>query len=114
LIQPLIREEVEVVSGTMGREMERARTAILKALEGKRVVVVSSGDPGIYGMAGLVLEVAEREKVNIPIEVVPGVTAASAAAATLGAPLIGDFAVISLSDLLTPWSVIEKRLRAAA
>jgi precorrin-3B C17-methyltransferase len=65
-------------------------------------------------MAGVVLEVAEREKARVHIEVVPGVTAATAAAATLGAPLVGDFAVISLSDILTPWSLIERRLRAAA
>jgi precorrin-3B C17-methyltransferase len=98
----------------MGKEVERARIAVMKALESKRVVVISSGDPGIYGMAGLVLEVAEQEKAAIPVEVVPGVTAANAAAAILGAPLVGDFAVISLSDLLTPWDLIERRLRAAA
>jgi precorrin-3B C17-methyltransferase len=114
LIEPIIKEGVEVISGKMGQEVERARTAVMKALENKRVVVVSSGDPGIYGMAGLVLEVADQDKESIPIEVVPGVTAANAAAATLGAPLIGDFVVISLSDLLTPWNLIERRLRAAA
>jgi precorrin-3B C17-methyltransferase len=65
-------------------------------------------------MAGLVLEVAKQEKASIPIEVVPGVTAANAAAATLGAPLIGDFAVVSLSDLLTSWDLIERRLRSVA
>ncbi len=114
MIEHIIKGDVEVISGKMGQEVERARTAVMKALENKRVAVVSSGDPGIYGMAGLVLEVAEQEKANVPIEVVPGVTAANAAAATLGAPLIGDFAVISLSDLLTPWNLIERRLRAAA
>lgn len=114
LIQPIIKRDVDVISGSMGQEIERAKTAVKKALENKRVVVISSGDPGIYGMAGLVLEVAALEKANIPIEIVPGVTAATAAAATLGAPLVGDFAVISLSDLLTPWNLIEKRLRAAA
>lgn len=110
----MIRGDIEVISGMMGQEVQRARTAVMKALENKRVVVVSSGDPGIYGMAGLVLEVAEQEKAFIPIEVVPGVTAANAAAAILGAPLIGDFAVVSLSDLLTPWNLIERRLRAVA
>jgi precorrin-3B C17-methyltransferase len=114
LIQSIIARDVEVVSGGMGQEVERARTAVAKALENKRVTVISSGDPGVYGMAGVVLEVAEREKANIPIEIVPGVTAATAAAATLGAPLVGDFAVLSLSDILTPWNLIEKRLRAAA
>jgi precorrin-3B C17-methyltransferase len=114
LIQQIIKGDVEVISGKMGQEVARARTAVMKALENKRVVVVSSGDPGIYGMAGIVLEVAEREKASVPVEVIPGVTAATAAAATLGAPLIGDFAVISLSDLLTPWKLIERRLKAAA
>lgn len=113
LIPSIIKRDAEVISGKMGREIERARIAVKKALENKRVVVISSGDPGVYGMAGLVLEVAEREKATIPIEIVPGVTAATAAAATLGAPLVGDFAVISLSDILIPWSLIEKRLRVA-
>lgn len=114
LIQQIIKRDIEVISGNMGQEVTRARTAIQKALENKRVAVISSGDSGVYGMAGIVLEVAAHEKVSIPIEVVPGVTAATAAAATLGAPLVGDFAVISLSDILTPWSLIERRLRAAA
>jgi precorrin-3B C17-methyltransferase len=98
----------------MGKEVERAKIAVSKALEGKRVVVVSSGDPGVYGMAGVVLEVAAHTKTHLPIEIVPGVTAATAAASKLGAPLISDFVVISLSDLLTPWEKIERRLRAAA
>jgi precorrin-3B C17-methyltransferase len=114
LIQSIIKRDVEVITGGMGQEVERAKTAVMKALENKKVAVISSGDPGVYGMAGVVLEVAEHEKANIPIEIVPGVTAATAAAAKLGAPLVGDFAVISLSDILTPWSLIEKRLRAAA
>jgi precorrin-3B C17-methyltransferase len=114
LIQSIIKRDIEVVSGGMGQEVERARTAVAKALENKSVAVISSGDAGVYGMAGVVLEVAEREKANIPIEIVPGVTAATAAAATLGAPLVGDFAVLSLSDILTPWSLIERRLSAAA
>ena len=114
LIESIIKPGTEVFSGVMGKEVERAKAAVAKALEGKRVAVISSGDPGVYGMAGLVLEVADLENVKISIEVVPGVTAATAAAARLGAPLVSDFAVISLSDLLTPWSVIEKRLHAAA
>lgn len=114
LIKPLIRTDAEVIAGRMGGEVERAKTAVKKALENKRVAVISGGDPGIYGMAGPVLEVAEKEGVKIPIEVVPGVTAANAGAARLGAPIMGDFAAISLSDLLTSWSVIEKRLLAAA
>jgi precorrin-3B C17-methyltransferase len=114
LIQSIIKRDVEVISGSMGQEVERAKAAVTKALENKKVAVISSGDPGVYGMAGLVLEIAAHEKANIPIEIVPGVTAATAAAAALGAPLVGDFAVISLSDILTPWNLIEKRLRAAA
>ena len=114
LVQAIIKPDAEVFSGTMGKEVERAKAAVTKALENKRVVVISSGDPGVYGMAGLVLEVAELENATVPIEIVAGVTAATAAAAKLGAPLVSDFAVVSLSDLLTPWSLIEKRLHAAA
>jgi precorrin-3B C17-methyltransferase len=98
----------------MGKEVERAKIAVNKASEGKRVVMVSSGDPGVYGMAGVVLEVAAMEKTIVPVDIVPGVTAATAAASILGAPLVSDFAVISLSDLLTPWEKIERRLEAAA
>jgi len=98
----------------MGREVERARVAVKEALENKHVVVISSGDAGVYGMAGVVLEVAALEHAEVPIEIVPGITAATAAASKLGAPLVGDFAVISLSDLLIPWNKIEKRLEAAA
>jgi len=114
LIKSIIKPDAEVISGRMGREVERARTAVMQALENKRVVVISSGDPGVYGMAGVVLEVAALQHADIPIEIVPGVKAATAAASKLGAPIVGDFAVISLSDLLTPWSQIEKRLEAAA
>ena len=114
LVESIIKPGTEVFSGTMGKEVERAKVAVAKALENKHVVVISSGDPGVYGMAGLVLEVADLENAKIPISIVPGVTAATAAAARLGAPLVTDFAVISLSDLLTPWSLIEKRLHAAA
>jgi precorrin-3B C17-methyltransferase len=114
LIQSIIKPEATVVSGRMGREVERARTAVMNAVKNKRVVVISSGDAGVYGMAGVVLEAAALENAEVPIEIVPGVTAATVAAAKLGAPLVSDFAVISLSDLLTPWSLIEKRLEAAA
>ncbi|MGZ4849861.1 MAG: precorrin-3B C(17)-methyltransferase [Candidatus Bathyarchaeia archaeon] len=114
LIQSIIKPNAEVFSGTMGKEVERAKIAVSKAIENYRVVMVSSGDPGVYGMAGIVLEVVANEKANIPVEIVPGVTAATAAASKLGAPLVSDFAVISLSDLLTPWEKIERRLEAAA
>ena len=98
----------------MGKEVERAQIAVDKAKEGKNVVMVSSGDPGVYGMAGVVLEVAAKCKTFVPVVIVPGVTAATAASAILGAPLISDFAVISLSDLLTPWDKIERRLEAVS
>jgi precorrin-3B C17-methyltransferase len=114
LIAGIVRTDAEVISGTMGKEVERAQIAVDKANEGKKVVMVSSGDPGVYGMAGIVLEVAAKDKKPIPVEIVPGVTAATAASAILGAPLISDFAVISLSDLLTPLEKIERRLEAAS
>lgn len=97
------------------QEVERAAAAVERALRGERVVLIGSGDAGVYGLAGLALEMlASRDAVELPVEVVPGVTAATAAAALLGAPLGHDFAVISLSDLLTPWPVIQRRLEAAA
>lgn len=111
LIEPLL-EGKEVVSSGMTREVERCRQAISLAGEGKTVALVSSGDAGVYGMAGLVLELEPPD--DLEIGIVPGVSAVQAAAAVLGAPLMHDFAVISLSDLLTPWEVIEKRLAAAA
>ena len=114
LIHDLIKPQTEVFSGTMGREVDRAKTAVEKACQGKYVVVVSSGDPGVYGMAGVVFEVASLRDAELPIDVIPGVTAATVAASKLGAPLVTDFAVISLSDLLTPWEQIEKRLEASA
>ncbi len=109
LIEDLLKDK-EVVSSGMRREIDRSKTAIELAQQGKIVAVVSSGDPGVYGMAGIVLEMA---KDIVEVEVVPGVTAATAAAAALGAPLMHDFAVISLSDLLTPWVKIMTRLEAA-
>lgn len=98
----------------MGGELDRAGLAVRLARAGRKVAVVSSGDAGIYGMAGPVLEVLGEDDEDMDIRIVPGITAASAAAAAVGAPLMNDFAVISLSDLLTPWPVIEKRLEAAA
>jgi cobalt-precorrin 5A hydrolase / precorrin-3B C17-methyltransferase len=102
----------------LGQEAERARASIELARAGGRVALVSSGDAGVYGMAGLVFELLGDEIVgeagSPAVEVVPGVTAATAAAALLGAPLMLDFAVISLSDLLVPWETIERRVVAAA
>ena len=103
----------EVLSTGMRREVDRCRAAVEAALTGKEVAVVCSGDSGVYGMAGLIYEVAQ-EYDPIEVEVIPGITAACGGAAVLGAPLTHDFAVISLSDLLTPWEKIEKRLTAAA
>lgn len=104
----------ELIASGMTREVERCRQALARAAAGDTVALVSSGDPGIYGMAGLAIELAEAEGFHVPIEIVPGVTAASAAAAALGAPLMLDFAVISLSDLLVPWETIRRRLEAVA
>ena len=104
----------ELVSSGMTREKERCRAAIERAEQGAVVALVSSGDAGIYGMAGLALEMAKIERKTIPIEIVPGVTSATASAAKLGAPLMLDFACISLSDLLVPWEIIRKRLEAVA
>ena len=112
LIRPEFPEKECLATG-MRREVDRCRLAVEKALEGKDVAMVCSGDSGVYGMAGLVYEVAQ-EYDPIEIEVVPGITAACGGAAILGAPLTHDFAVISLSDLMTPWEKIEKRLAAAA
>lgn len=103
----------DFVATGMGDEIGRCREAVRLARAGRRVAVVSSGDPGVYGMAGLILEMAAGDPA-IEIEIVPGVTAATAAAAALGAPLMCDFAVISLSDLLVPWAGIRRRLEAAA
>jgi len=113
LIKDLV-EGKEVITSGMRSEIERASLAIEKAEVGKVVSVISSGDPGIFGMAGLVLEVAKNSKLKIPVEVVPGIPSENAAAALLGAPLMHDHVTISLSDLLTPWDVIEKRIRLAA
>ena len=101
-----------VLTTPMRREEERCRLA-LEAAQTQDVALVCSGDPGVYGMAGLCLELAE-EYPPVDIEIVPGVTAATAGAAVLGAPLMHDFAVVSLSDLMTPWELIERRLEAAA
>jgi len=103
----------EVIRSSMGKEVDRARRAVELA-EHSRVSIISGGDANIYGMAGLVMEIAEKTRLKVDIEVLPGVTAISAAASVIGAPIVNDFAVISLSDLLTPWEIIEKRLLAAS
>lgn len=97
----------------MMQEVKRCRMAVEEAVKDQTVVMVSSGDSGIYGMAGIIYQVAEEMGAEIEIETVPGVTAASAAASVLGAPLMHDFAVISLSDLMTPLDLIWKRVDCA-
>lgn len=112
----LVRDEYahkQFYENGMRGEVERCEKCVEFAKDGKNVALICSGDAGVYGMASLILEIAEREKFD-DIEVVPGVTAALSGAACLGAPLGHDFCVISLSDLLTPWEVIEKRLLSAA
>ncbi len=105
----------EVIYSGMTQEIERARKAIKKALQGKNVCIISSGDPGVYGMAGIVLELlGGGEARGINVEIIPGIISATACASLLGAPLMNDFAVISLSDLLTEPKEIENRLDAAA
>lgn len=104
----------EIVSSGMTGEVERCQKALDLALTGKSVAVISSGDAGIYGMAGLLFELIEAQNADIEIEVVPGITAATAAGAILGAPLMNDFAVISLSDLLTPHDEIRDRIAKVA
>jgi len=129
LIKPLIRTRKVVQTG-MTKEVKRVAAAIDLALGGTSCAVVSSGDPGIYAMAGLVFEMCQSRQITIEalaetdrpdrhknslfVEVVPGIPALCAGAALLGAPLTHDFAAISLSDLLTPWQKIEQRLKAAA
>jgi precorrin-3B C17-methyltransferase len=129
LIQPLIAGKQTLRSGMM-KEVQRVEAAIEAAMSGKTCALVSSGDPGIYAMAGLVFETCQVKKIpvlplrgpqdgsrsglSLEVEVVPGIPALCAGAALLGAPLTHDFAVVSLSDLLTPWSVIAERLEAAA
>lgn len=104
----------KVVSTGMRQETERCEEALRLASEGLTVSLVSSGDAGIYGMAGLAIELNHRLELSVPIEIIPGVTASTAASATMGAPLMLDFAAISLSDLLVPWEMIRKRLEAIA
>lgn len=115
LIKDLIGDK-EVVGNGMRQEVDRCQKAVDLAVEGNKVAVVSSGDPGVYGMAGLVLELIQKVDAQKRPEciVIPGLTAANTSAAALGAPLMHDYAVISLSDLMTPWNQIKKRADFAA
>lgn len=114
-IKNLVKEGTELIDTGMKQERARAEMTLTLARQGKNVAIISSGDAGIYGMAPLVWEMSIRNpETEVEIEVVPGISAFQKAAALLGAPMGHDFCVISLSDLLTPWSVIEKRILAAA
>ena len=129
LIRPLI-EDKEIISTGMTQEVKRVEAAVKSALAGKSCAIVSSGDPGIYAMAGLVFETCQSKDIPLVppgcknknplepkalmLEIIPGIPALSAGASLLGAPVTHDFAAVSLSDLLTPWELIEKRLAAAA
>ena len=113
-IQPFVMEGAECVDSGMRKEWDRAQMAFGYAEQGKTVCVISSGDAGIYGMAPLVWEMKRERGSEIEIEVLPGISAFQKAASLLGAPVGHDFCVISLSDLMTPWEKIEKRIEAAA
>lgn len=103
-------EGKDLFSTGMKGEIERCKIAIDKVREGKNTAIISTGDSGLYGMAGPILELAK----DIDVEIIPGVTAAFSAASELGSPIMHDYASISLSDLMTPWNVIEKRIDKAA
>jgi precorrin-3B C17-methyltransferase len=114
LITDLLSPEQELLSSAMMQEIDRCRHALASAESGKKIVLICGGDPGIYAMAGLVYELAQVQGSSCRIEIIPGIAALNACAAVLGAPLMHDFAVISLSDLMTPQPLIEQRLHAAA
>lgn len=111
LVKPFIGEKDTLSSG-MSQEVQRCNQAIAESMRGKNVALISSGDSGVYGMAGLALEIIDKKKFwnRLDVEIVPGIPVIHAAAARLGAPLMNDYAVLSLSDLLTPWETIVKKL----
>lgn len=124
MVYPLIKDK-NIISTKMTKEINRVEEAIDVAFSGRSCAIISSGDPGIYAMAGLAFEICKKKNIKITpsssrakssmaVEVIPGIPALCAGASLLGAPLSHDFAAISLSDLLTPWEVIEKRIEAAA
>jgi len=113
--EPFLSEGVELIGMPLGKEEARAEIAIEKALKNKQVVVIGSGDASIYSMAAIVYEMIAKQGLEaIELETLPGISAFLAAGSKLGAPLGHDFCCISLSDLMTPWNVIEKRIKAAA
>lgn len=111
LVKPFM-EGKTLKSSAMKKEVQRCEEVLEMAEKGENVSLISSGDPGVYGMAGVMLEVAEAHHSDVEIEIVPGISAASAVASLLGAPLMNDYVVLSLSDLLTRWEVIENRIHA--
>ncbi len=117
LVEDLIKGK-DVYRYAMTQEVERAKQCIDLAQEGKTVSLVSSGDPGIYGMAGLIYETLAEAgwdpKTGLQVEIIPGVSALNSCASLVGSPLMTDFAVVSMSDLLVPWEIITKRVEAAA
>lgn len=113
-IEPYVRKDCECIDTGMKRERERAEMAFMLAEEGKTVVVISSGDAGIYGMAPLIYEMKRERQSDIEVIALPGISAFQKAASLLGAPIGHDMCIISLSDLMTPWEVIERRIQAAA
>ncbi|MBM2851471.1 MAG: precorrin-3B C17-methyltransferase [Candidatus Nitrosotenuis sp.] len=117
LVEDLIKGK-DIYRYAMTQEVERAKQCIELAQEGKIVSLVSSGDPGIYGMAGLIYETLAEAgwdpKTGLEVEIIPGVSALNSCAALVGSPLMTDFAVVSMSDLLVPWEIITKRVEAAA
>ena len=113
-IEEYVKDGGECIDTGMKKERERAEQAFLLAEQGKTVVVISSGDAGLYGMAPLIYEMKMKQSSDIEIEVLPGISALQKAASLLGAPIGHDVCLISLSDLMTPWEVIERRIKAAA
>lgn len=109
-----LTEGKEIIASGMRQETERCRLALDRATSGATVSLLSSGDPGVYGMAGLAIELAVAENIHVAIEIVPGISAANSAAARFGAPLMLDYACISLSDLFVPWDAIRRRIEAVA
>jgi precorrin-3B C17-methyltransferase len=112
IVKPYFPDKTYKATGMM-KEVDRCRMAIEDAMEGKDVAMISSGDSGIYGMAGIIYQLADEMNADIEIDTVPGITAASTAASVLGAPLMHDLAIISLSDLMTPIDLIMKRVDCA-
>ena len=113
-IEPYVKEVCQCIDTGMKKERERAEQAFLLAETGKTVVVISSGDAGLYGMAPLIYEMLRERGSQVELETLPGISAFQKAASLLGAPIGHDVCIISLSDLMTPWEVIERRIKAAA